>query len=403
MRARSFQILLLLALFPARAVAQQPADLARAKESFNAGAMAYSMGEYAAAIQALDAAYAITPLPAIAFSLAQAERRQYFVDHNRDHLDRAILLFRKYLDQVPSGGRRADAVDALSQLEPLAAVPMTPAGPSSSTSSVRPTRLFITTEAPGAQVSVDGSAPSPAPWIHEVEPGQHRVEVSAEGFHPEERDVVAVAGELIPASVLLREKPSTVSVWSDSDAALYVDGTFVRRGGEGVLLELPSGAHRLDVAQKGYFVSSHALELERGQNQNLHVTLAPTSQRQVSRALYVASGVALGVGVVAGAMALHAQGNAQDFLDKKGQGNVTSGELSEYNSDIAARDRYRIVAAVGVGASALFFLTGLLLHELDQPHLQEASRLGRTPAAHGMGVAVTPLVFPGGGGALFSF
>jgi len=231
------------------AVAQQPADLARAKESFNAGAMAYSMGEYAAAIQALDAAYAITPLPAIAFSLAQAERRQYFVDHNRDHLDRAILLFRKYLDQVPSGGRRADAVDALSQLEPLAAVPMTPAGPSSSTSSVRPTRLFITTEAPGAQVSVDGSAPSPAPWIHEVEPGQHRVEVSAEGFHPEERDVVAVAGELIPASVLLREKPSTVSVWSDSDAALYVDGTFVRRGGEGVLLEMPSGAHRLDVVR----------------------------------------------------------------------------------------------------------------------------------------------------------
>jgi hypothetical protein len=383
-----------LALFPARVAAQQPADVARAKESFNAGAMAYSMGEYSAAIQALDAAYAITPLPAIAFSLAQAERRQYFVDHKREHVDRAILLFRKYLDQVPSGGRRADAVDALAQLEPIAAVPMSPAGPSSSGDSVRPTRLFITSEAPGAQVSVDGGAPAPSPWIHEVEPGQHRVQVSAEGFYPEERNVVAVAGELIPAAVPLREKPSTVAVWSDSDAALYVDGTYARRGGEGVVLELPSGAHRLDVAQKGYFVSSNGLQLERGQNQNLHVTLVPTPQRQVARAFFVAGGVAFGVGVVAGALALHAQGNAQDFLDKRAQGNVTSSELSEYNSDVSSRDRYRVAAAIGLGTSAAFFLTGLLLHELDQPHLQESSRPG---------VAVTPLVFRGGGGALFSF
>jgi hypothetical protein len=256
---------------------------------------------------------------------------------------------------------------------------------------------MITSEAPGAQVAVDGGAPAPSPWIHEVEPGRHRVQVSAEGFYPEERDIVAVAGELIPASLPLREKPSTVSVWSDADAGLYVDGTFVRRGGEGVVLELPSGAHRVDVAQKGYFVSSSALELERGQNQNLHVTLAPTPQRQVARGLFVASGVALGVGVVAGAFALHAQGNAQDFLDKRSQGTVTSGELSEYNSDVSDRDRYRLIAGISVGASAVFFLTGLLLHELDQPHFQEPSRigLGRT--------VVTPLVLRGGGGVLLSF
>src|SRR6185436_18453260 len=113
------------------------------------------------------------------------------------------------------------------------------------------------------------------------------------------------------------------------------------------------------------------LQFERGQNQNLHVTLVPTPQRQVARALFVAGGVALGVGVVAGALALHAQGNAQDFLDKRAQGNVTSSELSEYNSDVSSRDRYRVAAAIGLVTSAAFFLTGLLLHELDQPHLQE--------------------------------
>src|SRR3954469_15887621 len=92
-------------------------DLDRAKESFKAGAAAYAAGDYLAAIQALEAAYQLTPLPAIAFSLAQAERRQYFVDRSFAHLERAVTLFRRYIELSPSGSRRADALDALSQLE----------------------------------------------------------------------------------------------------------------------------------------------------------------------------------------------------------------------------------------------------------------------------------------------
>jgi hypothetical protein len=162
----------------------------RAKTSFKAGATAYAAGEYLAAIQALDAAYALTPIPAIAFSLAQAERRQYFVAHERAHLDRAVMLFRRYVDQVPSGGRRADALDALSQLEPLAAtLPSsgTPAAPAES-NDVRRTRLMITSEAPGASISIDGGPPAPSPLIREVSPGKHQVEVTAEGFYPDRRE-----------------------------------------------------------------------------------------------------------------------------------------------------------------------------------------------------------------------
>src|SRR4051812_6955024 len=103
----------LLAMLPTPAFAEGSSDLERAKDSFKAGAAAYAAGDYLAAIQALDAAYQLTPLPAIAFSLAQAERRQYFVDHARAHLDRAISLFRQYIDVAPGGSRRADALDAL--------------------------------------------------------------------------------------------------------------------------------------------------------------------------------------------------------------------------------------------------------------------------------------------------
>jgi tetratricopeptide (TPR) repeat protein len=87
---------------PSQPSVQTNDDLERAKASFKAGAAAYAAGEYPAAIQALDTAYELTPLPAIAFSLGQAERRQYFVAHERQHLERAVALFRRYVADVPS-------------------------------------------------------------------------------------------------------------------------------------------------------------------------------------------------------------------------------------------------------------------------------------------------------------
>src|SRR6187399_1040248 len=109
MRRRSFAVVLVLASLAAPARADTMSD---AKNFFKAGAAAYTAGDYLAAIQALDAAYRLTPLPGVAFSLAQAERRQYFVSREPAHLVRAIELYRVYLKQVASGGRRADATDA---------------------------------------------------------------------------------------------------------------------------------------------------------------------------------------------------------------------------------------------------------------------------------------------------
>src|SRR5688500_17158460 len=158
--------------------------VAQAKASFKAGAAAYELGDYLAAIQALEAAYRLTPLPAIAFSLAQAERRQYLIGRDAAHLSRAIALYRGYLRDVGSGGRRTDALEALGQLEPMAAttgVIVPPAlgtgGPP--TASVPQTRLMISCDAPGAQISLDGARTAPAPLIAQVAPGTHGVEVGA--------------------------------------------------------------------------------------------------------------------------------------------------------------------------------------------------------------------------------
>jgi tetratricopeptide (TPR) repeat protein len=369
-------IALALAALPAAARAQSEAELQRAKDWFQAGAAAYAAGEYLAAIQALEAAYQLTPVPAIAFSLAQAERRQYFVGRARGHLARAIELYRRYLDQVPSGGRRADALEALSQLEPLAAAAgVAGAAPDpAARAAARPTRLLITSEAPGARLALDGAPPAPSPLIREVAPGPHRVEVTAPGFHPERREVIAVAGELIPVAVPLREQPSRLEVSSPATAELYLDGVFVRRGGRQVALALPSGAHRLTVADNGHEVESRLVSLRPGQAQALEVKLRPTRQRRSARALAIGGAFAAGTGALFAVRALRAQDEARDFLARRERGTVDAGQLDEYRDAIGRRDRDRLIAAGSLAVAAGGLGTALVLYLFDRPEPEQLHR-----------------------------
>jgi tetratricopeptide (TPR) repeat protein len=382
--------LALLVCAPVRA--QTHDDLERAKASFKAGAAAYAAGEYPAAIQALEAAYELTPLPAIVFSLGQAERRQYFVARERAHLERAIELFRRYVAEVPSGGRSADALDALAQLEPLllnqpeaetsARARVAPAATAASLpgaplpASPRPTRLMITSEAPDARISVDGGPVVPSPSIHDVAPGPHRAQVTAEGFFPSERMVTALPGELILSEVVLRELPGTLVVKSSPDAELYIDGSFVSHGGERTTLALGPGAHTLTVAQLGRRTTHRSLLLKRGESISLHVELAPTVQRKFARGMFVAGGAALASGVVFAALAYRDQAQALDFLAKQKRTNVSVDELSQYRSDVQGRDRYRIAAGVSLATAATVFVCAVLMHELDRPSSTETQRRG---------------------------
>jgi len=366
---------------PLCALAADPqSDLERAKESFKAGATAYAAGDYLAAIQALDAAYQLTPLPAIAFSLAQAHRRQYFVDHAREHLERSIELFRQYVELSPTGSRRADALDALSQLEPLAAAQLkTPAASGSAADAARRTRVLVTSDAPGAQLTLDDAAAVPSPLIREVEPGKHRVRVEAPGFFPLERELVAVPGELTLTPVKLRERPSTLGIWTSPDADIYIDGAYLSPGGEGVMVHLSSGKHRLAVGQKGHLVALREVTLLRGKAQNIRVTLEQTPQRITSQVLFIAGGASLGASLVFSSLAIRAEGSAEDFLGDLKHRNVSLPELTSYRTAINDRDRYRLATGVSLAAAAGFFITGLFLHELDQPDPQSLYRTAPRP------------------------
>ncbi|HVR21652.1 MAG TPA: PEGA domain-containing protein [Polyangiaceae bacterium] len=365
-------LLVALAFSPAIARAD---EVSEAKAFFKAGAAAYAAGDYLAAIQALDAAYRATPLPAIAFSLAQAERRQYFVSHEPQHLTRAIELYRVYLDKVPSGGRRADAADALAQLEPLAVGLSTqPAADAAATSTppvVAKTRLMVTSEAPGATVSLDGAPPVPSPLIAEVTAGTHTVSVGATGYSTSERRVVAVAGELVPLEVELKERLAVVLVEPSIEVDLYVDGAYMGRVTRGARVELPGGSHQFAFAKKGRRLESMMLTLERGSTRRLPVELHWTAQRMTAVSLFIVSGVTFVGGLLTAAGAAGAEYEAEQILNQREEESLSPSELQEYEDAIELRNRLRVGAAASLAISAGSLVTGIILHELDDPNVRD--------------------------------
>jgi hypothetical protein len=378
MRAQVLQLLaacaiaLGLTLAPAPLAAEE-APLEQSKAFFKAGASAYELGDYLAAIQALEAAYRLTPLPAIAFSLAQAQRRQYFVSHARPHLERAIVLYQTYLREVVRAGRRADATDALAQLEPLAASLGAADGGGSTTATER-TRMLISCPMPAAQISLDGATASSSPLIAQVCPGSHQLLVSAPGYFPHSRSVEAVEGELVPIEVALREQPATMILRSSPKADVHVDGAFAGRIGAAHRYPLASGSHLFSFGQNGHELQLFQAELAPGSTTRLEVELLPTSQRKTAIRLFLASGATLIAGGVLTAFALSREHDASVLERRRQQAGLDDDELFRYRDAARDRDVFRAAAIIGFSASIVSLAVGMFLYMFDQPDLNDRSR-----------------------------
>jgi hypothetical protein len=368
-------------------------DLTDAKHYFKAGASAYAAGDYLAAIQALDAAYRLTPLPQIAFSLAQAERRQYFASREPSHLLRAIELYRTYLLAVPSGGRRADATDALGQLEPLALnVVAGPTGEAVPREAPK-TRVMVTSDAAGARISLDGAGAKPSPFIAEVEPGEHAIRVSAAGFFPADRRMVAISGELVPLEVELRERPAVVIVEPSTEAELYVDGAFSGRVEKGSRIELSRGSHQFAFVRAGRRIEIQTLTLERGETRRLPVGLDWTGQRIAALSALAVSGATLASGVVFTVLAVDRENEADRILGEREKAALSPEDLADYDDAREERDRYRAVAIGSYVVSAATLVTGALLFTLDEPNMGDVVRRsdpGRAEQSVEVNVAAAP-------------
>lgn len=375
----------------------QAEDVDKAKVLYNAGAEAYAAGNFLAAIQAFTAAYALSPRPAILFNLAQAERRQFTIDHDPAKLREAIKHFRQYLAEVKQGGRRADAVDALADLEAQASR----LGDAEMAAAAAPvkavTRLMISCNVKEATITVDATAHNEVPVIDEVKPGKHTVKITAPGYFDDVREVTAVEGNLVAAEVTLKERPAVLAFDAPSGADVSVDGRPVGTAPMKAI-ELPSGAHTITLTRAGKRPFMASLTLERGEARTVPVSMETTDRRVAS---YVVLGTA-GVGALVGGFfvldALHFQNTATGIRDEAARGNIGSDRLSAYNDAIGKRDSMRSASYVAFGITGGLLLTAGALYFFDHPVPRSGDEIVAPPAAPR--VAFLPVVLQGGGGGM---
>ena len=340
---------------------------ATARSLFDAGGQAYAKGRYADAARAFEAAHELFPRPEIAFSWAQALRRQYFVDGQAQHLQRAIALYHLYLDQTPEGGRREDAVDQLQQLEPLLVRVLEGEGVTQeSTPPVEPTELMVYTKSPGASVEVDGNTAIPAPALVQASPGAHEVRAFAPGFEPTTVSAVALVQRMVPVEVELQPLPATLSLTTNRAARIQVDGRDVGQTPLAQPLSLPAGVHALVVSAPGRVRGERTLTLERGETVALSVQLPRTRQRDAALGLLgTSAGLWLGGGLTLG-FALRSQDHAQKIDALRGESNISTAQLQAQTTDLERRDSLR-GATIGLwSAAAVAGVVGLVLMLSDR-------------------------------------
>jgi hypothetical protein len=345
-------------------------DAARARELFDAGAQAYGVGAFAESVRAFDAAYTAAPSPPILFSLSQALRRRFVVDKKRETAQRALDGFTKYLDQVPQGGRRTDAVQAIEALRAsLATMPQTDGstGPATGTAATNKATLILSSPTPGAQLSVDGQAPVPVPFAGDIDPGGHKLLVTAPGYLDSTRDLPFAAGNLITLDVPLTERPAQLRVLTNPGASVLVDG---RPAGEAPLarpLELPSGRHVVTLLKNGRTAQSEEVELGAGETKNFRRELFASGQRKFAIGLMAVGGGALVAGGTFAFLSFSKQASAQDILDARAKGPLSQAQLDDYDSKTSARNRWRNAAFAAGGTGGALLLTGVLLALFDEP------------------------------------
>jgi len=381
--------------------AQTAAQLDQAKALFNAGAQAYAVGQYPAAIQAFEEAYKITPRPAILFSLAQAERRQYSIDHDPKRLERAVEGFRKYIVEVPQGGRRADAVAALGELEPQlekekqkGATAAPPPPPPKVTA-----RVMVTSPTPNAQIAVDGGGASEAPFIGEVSPGKHTVVVIAAGHEPERREIQIVEGGLVALDLPLKEKPALLRIEPPAGSEVTIDGRLVGVAPLTAPVELGHGRHFVAVMRNGSAAWTRDVDVVRGETTTVTPSLATSTQRKVAWGFLGGSTVSLLAGGAFGFVALSKEHQASAVLDERDRGSATPARLDEYDKLRTDRDRFRTWSIVSFGTGAVLGMTGLLLYALDRPStpMRDAPPSEKAPSPKSIApaeVSALPIVGP---------
>jgi hypothetical protein len=399
-----------ISIFAAPAAHAQSADVDRAKTFFNAGARAYDAGDFATAIEAFEAAEKLAPRPAILFSIAQAHRRQYFLDKNPDHLNAAIRLYQDYM--AKGGGRSADAAQALEELQTIAnrmsadEKAQMAKGPQK-----EPPRIMVMSQTVGAQVTLDSKLTKAVPFGPDVAAGKHHVHVFAPGFFDYDQDVQAFENTVTPVNAELREKPARLSLDAPNNATVSIDGRFAGNTPLPSAIQLPGGRHLVVVTKNGHKAFTQELDLKRDERRTVTVKLDSSGQRVVADSLFISAAGAAVVGIALTSVALVEQSKANDLNDARGGTGLSVQQADDYDFYKSARNRWATVAGVAYGVSGASLLTGIVFYAFDQPVVNlpperlddnpTPAQKNQTPTGEPLEMGMAPLAGPNVAGAMF--
>jgi tetratricopeptide (TPR) repeat protein len=379
------------AALAAPAHAQAPEQAARARELFEAGSHAYTLGQFEAAIQAFEQSHALVPRAGLLFSMAQAHRRQYYADRSRnaEHLRLSILRFRAYLEQVSSGARRADAAEALAELEPIAERLGVLTGEAGTVG--KSTRIMITSPVKTARAALDGGEPEPLPLIREVVPGPHRVRVAAAGYFEAEQPITAVEGAIVVQGVELVERPAELRVRVPEGAELFVDGKPQRADAPETVVPLAAGRHWVAVVSDGRHPFAQEVDLGRGGRAALDISLEVTGQRIASYIVLSVAGATVAGGVALALAALDAEAEAVELEERRRTTFLTPTEAIAHDEAVERRNAFRAAAGVTLTSALGLVVTGAMLFALDRsappaPPTDRRPVLGIGPSRGGIGL-----------------
>ncbi|HPH64875.1 MAG TPA: PEGA domain-containing protein [Kofleriaceae bacterium] len=326
----------------------QAVDVAAAQAAFRVGAQAFKANQFDVAAKSFEQAYEFDPRPETAFSIAQANRRQYYFDKQPWRLARAVQLYQAYLTKLPKGPRANDAIDRLGEIEPLLRE-LKARGELQPYSPPIKTELVVGAEVEKADVTVDGAAVQLWDPVS-VTPGAHEITLAAPGYELERRRVVIAEGRFVPIDMALRPKPARLDVHTEAGATLFIDGR--RIGGlPRPQMSVVAGNHYVSVTRRGREPFNQEINLQRDQAFRLDAPLQVTAQRRAAQ--YVLLGAAtVGLGSIGFATAAWVAHDDAKSLDAKRQrGEASAADLQAYNQRVADIDR-RTNIAIGVGVSA---------------------------------------------------
>lgn len=191
--------LLIATLSPAAVHAQSEENRKAARAAYGLGQKLFNEDRFEDAKAAFEEAFAAVPNPVVLKSIAECEARL-------KQVGAAIDSFERFLKEQPESKDRADIEAKLEELRKTPAV------------------LVLQSDPPGAAIILDGQPGGGATPIEiNVSPGEHHIELSADGYDAATKTVMAGPGERAEVRLTLTALPSAPEPAGDADLSLAAD------------------------------------------------------------------------------------------------------------------------------------------------------------------------------------